>query len=429
MPRLLTVMGSGETAPTMIKTHRRIMESVGADRDGGAVLLDTPYGFQENADDISARAAAYFRSSVGHPIEVASWRRAEDAATRERALAAVEDASYVFAGPGSPTYALRQWAGSPLAGLLGDKLRSGGAVTFASAAALTLGVAAVPVYEVYKVGADPHWVPGLDLLSGLGLPVAVIPHYDNAEGGHHDTRYCYLGERRLSLIEPDLPDGAWILGVDEHTALVLDLDSLTATVEGNGTVTVRSDGCSEVLEAGAVVAVEDLRPGTTHRGARGDPAPATARRGSGSGQAERAAAGPGDAGAGAIGLLADADRLSQEFDDAVRARDSDRAVAAILDLDQALVDWSADTLQSDERDRARGSLRRMVARLGEVAAVGLRDPREVVAPYVDAVVAGRDAAREAGRFDLADRLRDALLGAGLEVRDTPSGTEWHLPEG
>jgi heme A synthase len=47
----------------------------------------------------------------------------------------------VFAGPGSPTYALRQWAGTPVPDLLADKLRTGGAVTFSSAAALTLGVA------------------------------------------------------------------------------------------------------------------------------------------------------------------------------------------------------------------------------------------------------------------------------------------------
>jgi hypothetical protein len=39
----------------------------------------------------------------------------------------------------------------------------------------------------------------------------VIPHYDNTEGGTHDTRYCYLGERRLRLIESELPDDAAVL--------------------------------------------------------------------------------------------------------------------------------------------------------------------------------------------------------------------------
>lgn len=43
---LLVIMGSGETAPTMVKPHREIFEKVG---ERAALLLDTPYGFQENA--------------------------------------------------------------------------------------------------------------------------------------------------------------------------------------------------------------------------------------------------------------------------------------------------------------------------------------------------------------------------------------------
>ncbi|HSP04974.1 MAG TPA: hypothetical protein VLR27_15795, partial [Acidimicrobiales bacterium] len=336
MPRILTVMGSGETAPTMIKVHRRVMEAVGAEHPADAVLLDTPYGFQENATDISTKAQEYFRASVGRPISVATWRGADDdTVTRERALAAIADASYVFAGPGSPTYALAQWVGTPLPQLLADKLRRGGAVTFASAAALTLGVATVPVYEVYKAGATPAWADGLDLLSEVGLRVALIPHYDNAEGGHHDTRFCYLGERRLSVLEPDLPEGAWVLGVDEHTALVLDLDAGTAVVEGNGTVTVRRDGESAVLSAGTEIGLDELRPGTS----AASPAPA------------RDAAPVADeapvTNAG-IGLAATTERLTADFDAALDARDPDGAVAAVLELEEAIVQWSADTLQSDE---------------------------------------------------------------------------------
>ena len=409
MPRLLTIMGSGETAPTMIKTHRRLMDAVGVTGPTDAVLLDTPYGFQENADDISAKAVEYFRASVGRPVSVASWRRGEDPVERERALAAIADASYVFAGPGSPTYALRQWEGTALRQLLVDKLHSGGAVTFASAAALTLGVAAVPVYEIYKVGATPQWVPGLDVLGELALPVALIPHYDNAEGGGHDTRFCYLGERRLSALEPELPDGTWVLGVDEHTALVIDLDEQTVAVEGNGTVTVRAGGISEVFEAGSTVALDQLRPGrgTTRSATVPERAPAPDR--------------PAPA-----GLLPEVQRLSAGFDTALAGRDVDAAVAAVLELEQTLVDWSADTLQSDERDQARAALRRMIVRLGEVAVVGARDPRAAVAPFVEAVLAGRVGARGAGQYGLADTLRDSLLAAGVEVRDTADGTEWSL---
>ena len=436
MARVLTIMGSGETAPTMIKTHRRVMEMVGANGPGDAVLIDTPYGFQENADDISTKAQEYFRASVGNPIDVATWRSADSDETvaRERALAAIADASYVFTGPGSPTYALAQWRDTPLPGLLADKLRSGGAVTFASAAALTLGVASVPVYEIYKAGFAPWWVEGLDLLSEIGLHVALIPHYDNAEGGHHDTRFCYLGERRLSAIEPDLPEGAWVLGVDEHTALVLDLDAETATVEGNGTVTLRADGESSLLESGTTIPLADLHP--AHTTASTQPAPTPTRAATASGPTSRptddGSWGQTDDGVGvgvAVGLGADTERLVVAFDAAIEGRDADGAVAAVLDLEQALVDWAADTLQSDERDRARAALRRMVVRLGELAGVGARDPRHVVGPFVEAVLDARVAARDAKQYDLADGLRDRLVAAGIEVRDTPDGAEWLLSDG
>ena len=70
------------------------------------------------------------------------------------------------------------------------------------------------------------------MAAAAGIRAAIIPHYDNNEGGTHDTRFCYLGERRLSAMEKDLPEGAFVLGIDEHTACVLDLDAGTASVKG-----------------------------------------------------------------------------------------------------------------------------------------------------------------------------------------------------
>jgi hypothetical protein len=258
LPRLLTIMGSGETSPTMVTTHRRLVERLGPP-PVPAVLLDTPFGFQANADELSARAVAYFASSVGLAMDVAGLRSADvGTVATERVVAALRRARYLFAGPGSPTYALRQWRATPVPGVLAEKLERGGAVTFASAAALTLGVVTVPVYEVYKVGAEPHWLEGLDLLAAAGLRAAVVPHYDNAEGRNHDTRFCYLGERRLAALEAELPDGAFVLGVDEHTGLVLDLDSGRAEVVGRGGVTVRVRGRSTAVPSGTTMAVEDI---------------------------------------------------------------------------------------------------------------------------------------------------------------------------
>jgi cyanophycinase-like exopeptidase len=414
MTRLLVIMGSGETSPTMVNTHRDVFARLDSSVAATGVLLDTPYGFQENADDISARAIDYFSRSVGRRVEVAGFRRRDgvDPVQREAALAGIRQAPWVFAGPGSPTYTLRQWAGSEIPDLLADKLRLGGVVTFASAAALTLGLVTVPVYEIYKVGDDPTWAPGLDL---LGLPVAVIPHYDNAEGGNHDTRFCYLGERRLQLLESQLPEGAFVLGVDEHTGCVLDLEAETATVVGLGQITVRRQGRSSVVPSGSTLAISDLVSlgmGSGKSPAGSPSAVVTA--------SPVAAAGPSP-------LLATIRQLESAFDAAVAERDVDGAVRAILSLDDALAEWSADTLQSDEQDRGRGALRRMIVRLGALAQVGARDPREVVGPYVERLLVLRETARRARRFDESDGIRDQLIALGVAIRDTPEGTEWDPP--
>ena len=110
---------------------------------------------------------------------------------RERGLELLRTSDYLFAGPGSPTYAL-QWANTDVPNIISNKLDQGGIVVFASAAALTIGACTVPVYEIYKCGHDPYWLDGLNILGAIGVDAVVIPHYDNAEGGHHDTRFCYL---------------------------------------------------------------------------------------------------------------------------------------------------------------------------------------------------------------------------------------------
>jgi hypothetical protein len=348
----------------------------------------------------------------------------------------------VFAGPGSPTFALEQWRGTPVPDALSEKLRSGGAVVFASAAALTLGVATVPVYEIYKVGVDPYWVEGLDVLSVIGLDVAVIPHYDNQEGGNHDTRFCYLGERRLALLEPSLPDGAFVLGIDEHTGVVIDIDADTAEIVGKGAVTLRRHGVSMRIETGQTVPVDLLRAGPTtltRSSAPGSDLDLTHLTDSGTPGSDLGLT-PGRSGAGtrqgAIGdeattidSLAKATVVHEAaFATALAARDADAAVAAILELESAIVEWSRDTLQSDDVDRARAALRSMIVRLGAAAAEGVRDVREVLGPVVEAALAARVVARTEKAFAVSDAIRDELTNAGIEVRDTPDGVEWLVIE-
>ena len=426
IPRILTIMGSGETTPTMVSTHRALVGQLPSPTR--AVLLDTPYGFQENAPELAARAVAYFRTSVNIDIAVAGLVRMHDThlpadpVLIERGLRALTDSHYIFAGPGSPTYALRQWSGTNVASIIEDKIRHGGIVTFASAAALTLGRATVPVYEIYKVGQDVERLDGLDVLSVLGINATVIPHYDNAEGGNHDTRFCYLGETRLHLFESLLDDDTYVLGVDEHTGLIIDSDAGTARVVGNGTVTIRLRSGSHSISNGATIDIAVLQNPWAHFGTTHSPhiAPLQNSTQESTGTDQTVAA------EGTLeGTLA---HLNHTFSHAIASRDADSALRACLDLEQAIVDWSSDTLQGDIGDRARASLRSMISQLGDASSAGLQDPREVVGPYVEAMLAVRATVRAEKRFDLSDVIRDAFANLGIEVRDTPAGVEWVLDE-
>lgn len=424
-PRILALMGSGETAPTMVTTHRRLagrlVDGPAAVRAGvRAVVLDTPYGFQENAPELAERAVAYFSESIDVDLAVAGLTRMRDAdpLVIEQGLAAIRSSDYVFAGPGSPTYAVDQWRGTVVPELLTTKLDTGGIVVFASAAALTMGSHTVPVYEIYKCGMEPHWVDGLGILGHIGINAVVIPHFDNAEGGHHDTRFCYLGERRLVQMEALLPTDTWVLGVDEHTGLVIDLDAGRADVVGNGTVTVRVDGASQVHPSGSTIALEQLVDPSATATATAASTPTTATT-----TAEPASTPPA-----ATSLSTDIAEAAAEFDAAIEASDADGAVRAVLRAEAAIHAWSADTLQGDDADRARSTLRAMITRLGTAARDGLVDPRTIRGPLIDILLDIRAGARADKQYELSDLVRDRLAAAGITVNDTAEGAVWEIAD-
>src|SRR5258708_25992524 len=409
-------MGSGETSPTMVTIHKALVAKLGTG-DHSAILLDTAYALQENASERAAGARSYCARSVGLKVQVAS-----DAAPAR--LAATRSADWVFCGPGSPSYALSRWRGGPVADALRDRIAAGTGITvIASAAAAATGFVAVPVYEIYKVGAEPHWLEGLDLFGVLGLKVAVIPHYDNAEGGTHDTRFCYLGERRLTVLERELPEDAAVLGVDEHTALMFDLATQDAEVVGRGAATVTKSGASTMLPSASPVSVADL--GVMVRSRAPFPGVGTASQ-DGSGQGSR-----GESDLDHPPPLEDHRALNEvtadseaRFEAAARDRDSAAMVSAILDLEAAIEAWATDTDENDDSDRARAVLRGLVTRLGRTAEQVLADPADRLRPAVAPLIALRATLRQHRSPPAADALPHALTAAGVELRASPDGTRW-----
>ena len=360
---VLALLGSGETAPGMTRLHREMLARLG---EVHGVNLDTAYGFQENVPQMTEKILDYFATSLQTeltPLHFTSYERSS-ALDQTIFRQQVRGANYVFAGPGSPTYALAQWRPLGLVDDLRRVLDNGGTMCFSSAAVLTLWRFTPPIYEVYKAGAAPYWLDGLDLMSTLGLNCVTVPHFDNAEGGNYDTRRCYLGERRLALLEQQLPDGVATLGIDEHTALIFDLAADTVRVEGKSNGYWRLNGSEFVFENGSTTPLSEFR--TTITAARTEtPNPITPPPTNEPGElGERAAQG------GLVGL---------------------EALASLVQL-------------------------------ASTGGKGHIEPSQLI----EGVLAARSSARSAGAYDVADQLRDVLVDAGIDVQDGGDASTWRF---
>jgi hypothetical protein len=149
----------------------------------------------------------------------------------------------IFLGPGSPTYAYQQLHGSVAWHTLVACQRLGASLVMASAATIASGTYTLPVYEIYKAGHDLHWQPGLGLMSAYGLELVLVSHWNNNEGGTElDTSRCFMGEARFAQLQALLPSEIPVVGIDEHTALVLDISNGTCHVMGRGGVTLIRGG-------------------------------------------------------------------------------------------------------------------------------------------------------------------------------------------
>ncbi len=147
----------------------------------------------------------------------------------------IKQSDILFMGPGSPTYGIRQLRGTKALEAIIEQVKNRATLILASAATITFSTHALPVYEIYKVGEDLHWVDGLNLYSKIYEPLTVIPHFNNREGGVGlDTSYCYIGKDRATKLLSSLPGESKVIGIDEHASVIIDLDTKELSVRGKG---------------------------------------------------------------------------------------------------------------------------------------------------------------------------------------------------
>ncbi len=417
----VALIGSGELSATMVETHKSLLSKSGP--RGKAFFLDTPAGFQENADLISQRAVQFFRQQVQQEMDIASFKSAVKATSPdgEALFRTLSEARYVLIGPGSPTYTVRQLKETPIPALFSAMITRGGTLVVASAAALTVGTHTLPVYEIYKVGQDLHWIEGLNILGLLGLDAVVIPHWNNAEGGNHDTRFCYMGEKRFRSLENMLPGGRTIIGLDEHTACILDFSTRTAVVEGLGNVTVRCKGEEQLFSRGDRISFEQLLC------VAGSPGDGTGKIFKSDGKSSAETVQPAaEEVEGDRTFWKSMHAVEAAFHRALDNRDSAGMVNQLLEADRLLWQAQLDLENPEFVSQGRELFRELIVLAGTGIDQVANQIPDKFNSLVDSIAALREEYRREEKWADADLIRSILQDAGVVLEDTQEGPRWYL---
>ena len=260
----IVLFGSGETSASGRAIHDRLMSELAP--PVVVAILETPAGFQPNSEHVALEVGEFITARLRNyepEVRIIPARKKgtlfspDDPLLLEPML----DANYIVLGPGSPTYAARNLEGTLALEYLLERHKAGAVLCFASAATLAVGAKVLPVYEIFKSGSDLYWADGLNVFASFGLELAIVPHWNNTDGGVHlDTSRCFMGQERMEQLRQLLPASTVVLGIDEHTALVFDLQHGRGLVLGKGTVTIGFDAKEKAYSTGHSFALGELGP-------------------------------------------------------------------------------------------------------------------------------------------------------------------------
>jgi peptidase E len=409
----IVLMGSGELTATMVEVHKALLNEL--NESPRAVFIDTPAGFQLNVDQLSQRAVDYFTSRVQHAMSVVSFKSHETTTpyAAEKAFHTLREADFILIGPGSPTYAVRQWQQTPIPEIITRRVAEGACLVAASAAALTVGRFTLPVYEIYKVGEPLHWIDGMDILGKFGFDFVVIPHWNNAEGGTHDTRFCYMGEPRFNALASDLPPDVSILGLDEHTACIIDLAKEEIRIRGIGTVTLRRHGSEMSL-------------------AKGECYPMGILYGEDAGNQWHKKSSPAIVSDQAVHtddvFWERIHTIQSLFEKSLETKDLENATNALLELDGTIWKAQQELENTEFISQGRDLLRDMIVLLGTSCAPAQLSTVDSLAPVIKHLLTLRNRFRQEKKWQDADAIRTCLAAVNIVIEDTADGSRWQLKE-
>jgi hypothetical protein len=258
----IAFLGSGETS----LAGGRIFESLVRDLHGHLriALMETPAGFELNSAQVVGRVGEFMASRLQNykpVVDVIAARKKGSAFSPDdpKIIQPLLYANMIFMGPGSPTYAIRQLKDTLAWDVIRARHRLGATLIFASAATISVGAHALPVYEIYKVGQEVHVVDGLDLFADFGLHISFIPHWNNTDGGVDlDTSRCFIGMERFSEWCNLVPVENTTVGLDEHTGIILDFESGTCEVSGVSSISLIRECNPDMYPSGSKFDLKEL---------------------------------------------------------------------------------------------------------------------------------------------------------------------------
>jgi hypothetical protein len=258
----IAFLGSGETS----LAGGRIFESLARLISGPVhvAVLETPAGFELNASIVAGRVGDFLKTRLQNykpTIDIIPARKkgTEFSPDNLEILKPLLRANIIFMGPGSPTYLARQLQGTLAWDIIRARHRLGATLIFASAATISVGAWVLPVYEIYKVGEDVHTKEGLHIFSDLGMDLSFVPHWNNAEGGTDlDTSRCFVGIERFDQWRKLLPPHNILVGLDEHSGIIMDFEKGACDVHGVSSVSVVKNTSMEIYPAGSSFSLNEL---------------------------------------------------------------------------------------------------------------------------------------------------------------------------
>lgn len=250
----ILLLGSGETSSYGKRAFEEIIKDIPS--PVRFALLECPAGFELNSASVIRNVGDFILARLQNHdpavefIPTLGRCYPDEHPVRENLMPLLKS-QVIFLGPGSPSYTINALKDSLTWETLCYAVQRGANLVLASAAVTAFGKLGLPVYEIYKAGRDPFWLPGLNFFGQYNLDLVLIPHWNNQDGGPGlDTSSCFIGKQRMDPMIDALSGSIKVLGIDELTGCIVDFKQRTCRVIGQSQVHLRSDGKSRDFNSG-----------------------------------------------------------------------------------------------------------------------------------------------------------------------------------